>query len=150
MWIRKTSEEIAEAQRKRERTEFLWRINPLLPLVFVGIGLLFQSPETFSGSTFLPTFFGLYLFLYVVQFLFGPGVAAIFIDGNPSLFPNSKVAICPACQCVQSFAQAQGCEICGAALEPLEGWKWREPVHDSAEAEANSRETLRDVHLPDP
>ena len=108
MWIRKTPEEQAEAVRKGKRAEWLWRLNPLLPLVFAAFGIFLQgyglSPETPS----LAIFVGVFVFLYAVQFIFGPSVAAAFMLGDFTASPSTKAAICPVCQSVQRFVQTQG------------------------------------------
>lgn len=152
MWIRRTSEEIAEAKRRRERTELLWRLNPLLPLVFTAFGFLLQGYRPHPETPPFALFVGVYLFLYAVQFFFGPGVAAIFMLGDSATSPSSSAAICPVCQCVQRPAPTgKDCELCGAALEPLEQWKWREDAHAAEDETAPASTTaLRDVRLPDP
>jgi hypothetical protein len=131
MWVRRTSAEIAEIERVKQRR----RLNPLGALVLTillsfvtWLGLHDSAREfNFTSPGPLILFVAVFGFFYFSRIFFG---RYRFILGDTPKFPESSrdPMICERCHTPQFDVESHVCS-CGGDLELLDHWRWTDEDH---------------------
>jgi len=126
MWVRRTSAEIAEIERVKQRKRFN-PVGALLITVFLffvtWLGLRDSARDlNFTSPGYLILFVAVFGFFYFSRILFG---RYRFILGDTPKSPASlrDPMICERCHTPQIDTDSHVCN-CGGHLEPLDHWRW--------------------------
>jgi hypothetical protein len=125
MWVRRSPDEIALIERRKQRKRFSPVGAFLLTLVLLLIVSIIPrhspSHSFFMSPAFPLTFlivFGLFYISHVMlgrYELFGPGLVP------PAI--THRTMICPLCRTIQFDTESHICR-CGGYLEDLDHWRW--------------------------
>jgi hypothetical protein len=131
MWLRRSSNEIAEIETRKRRKRF----SPVGPLVITVVLVLVQwvvrrdTPVPFDFKSPVPFLFIVIVFglLYFSRIALGQYV---LFRPSPFAFSGGSTVICSQCYTPQIDSDSHRC-ACGGTLESLDRWRW---VEDGADA----------------